>query len=119
MIAQAARQGDRFSQSLLKEAGSFLGLGIVSIVNLLNPSLITIGGGLALAAGEFLLPAARQVVQERAFERQATEARIELSQLTEADWARGAALLVTDRALELCFHERGFHSSKLANSGHV
>lgn len=119
MIAQAARQGDRFSQSLLKEAGSFLGLGIVSIVNLLNPSLITIGGGLALAAGEFLLPAARQVVQERAFERQATEARIELSQLTEAHWARGAALLVTDRALELCFHERGFHSPKLANSGHV
>ena len=81
MIAESAHQGDRFAQSLLKETGSFLGLGIVSIVNLLNPSLITIGGGLALAAGEFLLPAARQVVRERALKRQAAEARIELSQL--------------------------------------
>lgn len=110
MIVKAARQGDRFSQRLLKEAGSFLGLGIVSMVNLLNPSLITIGGGLALAAGEFLLPAARQVVQDRAFEHQATEARIELSQLTEADWARGAALLVTAPALDACFQEHRFQS---------
>ena len=106
LIAEAAGLGDRFSQSIFKDAGSFLGLGIVSIVNLLNPSLIVIGGGLALAAGPYLLPAAQQVVRDRAFERQAAQTRIELSSLTEEDWARGAALLVTDKALEASFLAR-------------
>src|SRR5579872_5876816 len=61
-IGQAAKEGDRFARSLLHEAGAFLGAGLVVIVNLLNPTLITVGGGLALAAGEFLLPAMEQVI---------------------------------------------------------
>ena len=113
-IAEAAVQGDRFARSLLQEAGRFLGLGIVGIVNLLNPSLIMIGGGLVLAAGQFLLPAVDQVVRERVFERHAAEVRIELSQLSEADWARGAALLVTDKAIESSFVSRMSHGHKSA-----
>jgi predicted NBD/HSP70 family sugar kinase len=112
LIAEAASQGDRFSLSILRDAGSFLGLGIVSIANLLNPNLVVIGGGLAVAAGPYLLPAARQIVHERAFERQAAQMRIELSTLSEVDWARGAALLVTDRALEATFLVR--RESKIA-----
>ena len=38
--------------------------------------LITIGSGLALGAGDFLLPVARQVVQDCTLERHATEGRI-------------------------------------------
>jgi glucokinase len=103
MIGQAATEGDRFARSLLDEAGSFLGIGLVGIVNLLNPALITLGGGLALAAGQFLLPAVEQVIRERALEPQAAAVRVELSKLNEADWARGAALLVTGKALEASF----------------
>jgi predicted NBD/HSP70 family sugar kinase len=50
LIGEAAAHGDRFARSLLQEAGSFLGIGLVGIVNLLNPTLITLGGSLALAA---------------------------------------------------------------------
>jgi predicted NBD/HSP70 family sugar kinase len=103
LIGQAASQGDRFARSLLHEAGSFLGTGLVMIVNLLNPTVITIGGGLILAAGQFLLPALEQVIRNRALEPQAAAVTIELSNLNEADWARGAALLVTGRALEASF----------------
>ena len=99
-IGAAAAQGDRFARGLLQEAGSHLGAGLVGIVNLLNPQLIRIGGGLALAAGEFILPAVQQTIRDRALEPQAKEVRIELSTLEEADWARGAALLVTRKALE-------------------
>ncbi len=103
LIGQAATEGDRFARSLLHEAGSFLGTGLVVVVNLLNPTLITIGGGLALAAGEFLLPAVEQVIRNRALEPQAANVRVELSKLGEEDWARGAALLVTGKALEASF----------------
>lgn len=103
MIGEAARQGDRFCRSLLREAGTFLGIALVGIVNLLNPALINIGGGLALAAGQFLMPAVEQVIRDRALEPQASAIRVELSMLGEADWARGAAMLVTSNALESFF----------------
>lgn len=103
LIGQAAVESDRFARSLLHEAGSFLGMGLVVIVNLLNPTHITVGGGLALAAGQFLLPAVEQVLRNRALEPQAAAVSVRLSELGEADWARGAALLVTKKALEASF----------------
>lgn len=103
LIGQAAQQGDRFARTLLQEAGSFLGIGLVGVVNLLNPRLITIGGSLARAAGQFVLPAVEQVIRDRALEPQAAEVQVRLSELDEIDWARGAALLVTDKALEASF----------------
>ncbi len=112
LIGQAAARGDRFARSLLAEAGSLLGVGLVVIVNLLNPTLITIGGGLALSAGDFLLPAVEQTIRNRALEPQAAAVRVELSKLGEADWARGAALLVTSKAVE-----RAFVNSRRRKSG--
>lgn len=103
LIGAAAAQGDRFARSLLSDAGVSLGAGLVGMVNLLNPQLIRIGGGLALAAGAFLLPAVQQTIRDRALEPQAADVRVEISTLGEADWARGAALLVTQRALEALF----------------
>lgn len=112
IIGQAAEQGDRFTRSLLTEAGTFVGLGLIGIVNLLNPRLITIGGSLALAAGSFLLPIIQQVVRERALETHASDVRIQLSELKEIDWARGAALLVANSALETSFASNISHRRK-------
>jgi predicted NBD/HSP70 family sugar kinase len=106
LIGQAAQQGDRFARTVLQEAGSFLGIGLVGMVNLLNPGLIIIGGSLVRAAGQLILPAVEQVIRERALEPQAAKVQIRASELDEVDWARGAALLVTDKALEVSFLDR-------------
>ena len=66
MIAQAAREGDRFSLRLLSETGMYLGRGIVGLVNLLNPELIVIGAAVASTAGDLLLPEIQRVVHDRA-----------------------------------------------------
>ncbi len=105
LIAQAASRNDRFSLNLLQQAGEDLGMGIVALVNLFNPELIVIGGGLALAAGQFLLPAVERVVHQRALVEPAGQLRIQLSTLDQSGWARGAALLVSEKALELLFQE--------------
>ncbi len=105
LIARAAREGDRFSLALLSDAGTHLGAGIVGLINLLNPALIVIGGGVAAAAGEFFMPALERVVRERALARPAVETRIQLSTIDETDWARGAALLATEHALEQALFE--------------
>ncbi len=100
LIARAAAEDDRFSLNLLAAAGEKLGAGIVGLVNLLNPGLIIIGGGLASAAGRFLMPSVERVVRERALTRTSAQTRIQLSTLEETDWARGGALLVIENALE-------------------
>lgn len=106
LIGQAAQEGDRFSCSLLREAGTLLGLGLVGIVNLLNPRLIVIGGSLAMAAGRFLLATVEEAIRDRALVNQSTEVRVLLSELGEVDWARGAALLVINQALEISVLDR-------------
>lgn len=105
-IAQAARAGDRFCLGLLSRVGAHIGTGVTSLINLLNPELIIFGGGLIAAAGNLLLPHIERTVMERAMPNLARQATLELSDLTEIDWARGATLLVANRALQNLLGQR-------------
>lgn len=58
-IADAAAQGDALSIEVFEETGYYIGLGIASIVNLLNPEMVTIGGGVA-QAGDLILDPIRR-----------------------------------------------------------
>lgn len=49
-LAAAAHSNDESAQEQFRRAGSALGLAIASVVNILNPGLITIGGGIVDAA---------------------------------------------------------------------
>ena len=50
-VSVAASMGDAYASGLLREAGGLIGVALANAVNLLNPSLVVIGGGLA-GAGE-------------------------------------------------------------------
>ncbi len=63
-VMAAARRGDLLSQQLMREAGSHLGTAIASMVNLFNPSMVVIGGGLS-QVGDLLLDPIRQAVKKR------------------------------------------------------
>lgn len=54
MITDAARDGDRFAIEQLEELGRWLGHGIASLVAVLDPAVIVIGGGVS-EAGDLLL----------------------------------------------------------------
>lgn len=49
----------------VRKTGEYLGYGIVSLLNALDPDLVVVGGGLA-SLGDLLLDPARKVVRERA-----------------------------------------------------
>lgn len=51
-IGQAAARGDAEALELIRRAGNCLGFFIANLVNLLNPSLVVIGGGVALIGRE-------------------------------------------------------------------
>ena len=49
-VLEAANKGDQFSIEIIEEAGRYLGKGIATLINLLDPSLIILGGGVSNAA---------------------------------------------------------------------
>src|SRR5919204_245727 len=65
LVTELAHDGDELAIEVLAEAGRWLGLGIVGILNALNPEIVIVGGG-ASATGELMLGPARAVVAERA-----------------------------------------------------
>ena len=58
-IAEAAAGGDAVAIETFEETGYYVGLGVASIVNLLNPEMVVIGGGVA-QAGELILDPIRR-----------------------------------------------------------
>lgn len=64
-IVEAAQAGDPLAIRALEEVGRYLGIGIASLLNALNPEIVVLGGILSIAS-EFLFPAAKSEVQKRA-----------------------------------------------------
>ena len=91
----AAKEGDPLANELISQSGYYLGIGLFSIVNIFNPHLILIGGGLS-RMGQLLLEPATKVVRERAYELPAAAVRIELAQLGADAEALGCVALVLE-----------------------
>jgi glucokinase-like ROK family protein len=65
MVVEAARAADSVALDALNTIGHYLGIGMASLVNVLNPELVVFGGVLSLA-WEFLLPAVNDEMRHRA-----------------------------------------------------
>jgi len=55
-LHQAALQGDRVCEAEIRHAGHVLGIGIGSLVNVLNPEVVTISGGLLVLGDMYFGP---------------------------------------------------------------
>lgn len=96
VLLRAADQGDRVVLETLAEAGTYLGLAIANVINLLNPRMVVIGGPVA-RFGEPLLAAVRQEVRRRALWDSLANVDIVLSTLVEEEGAVGAAALFLEQ----------------------
>jgi glucokinase-like ROK family protein len=65
MVVGAAQVGDSVAIQSLSKLGRWLGIGIASLLNALNPELVVFGGMLSLAA-DVLLPIVSEEIQKRA-----------------------------------------------------
>jgi len=94
-IFAAAREGNVSAQRALEDAGLHLGWGLASIVNLLNPELVVVGGDMA-RAGELLLESARIGLRRHALDSVALTPVL-ASELGERASLVGAVLLAAER----------------------
>lgn len=92
LIEQAARKKDTLARNLWTEAGERLGIGLATLVNMLNPEWIVLAGGLSRAGGLLTDPTQR-VIMKRAFATPARAARLVISKLDQDLGIVGAGLV--------------------------
>lgn len=79
-VAAAARAGDSLACAVWDDTVRVLGAGVGSIINLFNPRLVILGGGVT-AVGDQLVAPVRRIALERAFPSMAAEADVVIAQL--------------------------------------
>ncbi len=89
-VYEAARQGDAYAIEVMHETAKLLGAGIANIVNVLNPDMIVIVGGVT-RAGDLLFHPLRSEVRRRAFRSAEQVCRIVPGELPETAGVIGAA----------------------------
>lgn len=89
-LVSQAEQGDSQAKQVLREAGIRLGFAIAAAVNLLDPGLCLVAGGLA-AAGDLLLGPARRVMKAKCHPDIASRTRLEKALLGPDAGLLGAA----------------------------
>jgi glucokinase len=97
LATELAHDGDPVARDVVASVGHYLGVGLSNIINILNPEVIVVGGGV-IAAGEMLLEPARRVVAERALAPSRDQVRIVQTRFGDASGMIGAALLALDAA---------------------
>jgi len=99
ILATAARRGDLLACRIVHQSATYLGIGLANLVNIFNPQIIIVGGGVSRMGGMLLKPA-REVVKKRAFRLPAQTVQIIKSRLGHDAGILGAAAYVYEQKLE-------------------
>jgi glucokinase len=93
MIKKALTHNDKITKKALKREAYFLGVGISTVINLINPEAIILGGGLMEAIGPFILPNVFKQTKKRAVDRNFDSTRILLAGYGDFSVIAGGAVL--------------------------
>lgn len=89
-VYEAIVAGDAYAAEVMRDTARFLGTGLANLINLLNPELIVISGGVT-RAGDHLFEPLRAEVRRRAFSEAADACRIVSCELGDTAGVIGAA----------------------------
>ena len=92
-IDELAKEGNKKALGIWQDVGNKLGVALTGAVNLLNPDMIIVGGGVS-KAGELVLTPMRKTLKARAMKDQAAHVKIVRARLGGNAGIIGASLLV-------------------------
>jgi len=95
-LLKAIRSGDQAVRELLLAKARLMGLAMANVVNLLNPELFVLGGGLVEAMAPVILPEARAVMKRYALDPLARNVKVVPARLGDYAIVLGAAKLAWD-----------------------
>jgi glucokinase len=95
-VYQAAANGDELALEVVNDTAKFLGVGIGNLLNVYNPEVVVVCGGVTLA-GDHLFEPLRREVARRAFKPAVTACRIVPGELSGTAGVYGAAKVFLDQ----------------------
>jgi glucokinase len=96
-VFQAGIGGDELALEVFRQMGFYLGVAITSLLNILNPEIVVIGGG-ASGGWELFAPQMRETVRQRSYGGSPVRAKIMRGELGDDAGISGAARLAFDSA---------------------
>lgn len=96
LVYEAANDGDHFALEVVRDTAKFLGAGVANVVNIFNPDVVVICGGVTLAGDTLFRPLASEV-KRRAFKPAWEACRIVPGLLTGTAGVLGAAAVFQQR----------------------
>lgn len=93
LLAEEAYRGDILAEKSFEELGSYLGIALSTVVNILDPEVIILGGGI-VASSDLFLKAAKENLKKYIFSPTAKKTRLVKGKLGPMAGAMGAALLI-------------------------
>jgi glucokinase len=93
-VVRAAHDGDPAATAALRLLGHRLGIGVANAINIFDPEVVAIGGGVS-SAGQLLVDCAREVAGRYTLPGVGTRTEVRLARSGAQAGVRGAALLAT------------------------
>lgn len=101
-LAEAYRSGDTVTRKAFHRTAVYVGVTAGSLINLLAPDVVVLGGGVVSALPEAIIPIAQQVAFEIALESNRSTSRVEAAALGDDSGALGAAYYARQRLSGSC-----------------
>ncbi|MBU3216055.1 ROK family protein [Clostridium estertheticum] len=96
MISKAYDLHDNLAIEVIHETGRILGFGLANVINLFNPEIIIVGGGMSLA-GDRLLNTVRETINDHALKISSNACRVVQAKLGDCAGMIGAAAYARDK----------------------
>jgi glucokinase len=96
VVYEAAHDGDEYAREVVHDTAKVLGAGVANIINIFNPQVVVICGGVTLAGDQLFVPL-RSEVKRRAFKPAVSACRIVPGELTGTAGVYGAAAVFMRR----------------------
>ncbi|MFC5652968.1 ROK family protein [Paenibacillus solisilvae] len=96
MISEAYDEGDQVAIDVMQETGKILGFGLSNVINLFNPEIVIIGGGMS-AAGDRLLHTVRETIAGHALKLAREACIVQQARLGGNAGMIGAAVYANER----------------------
>ena len=97
LVFEAARAGDKHANKIVESVTNYLGIGIASLVNLLDPEVIFVGGGIS-ANGDIFIKPLKKTIQNFLISR---NRELDIKRVTFSDYATltGAFSLIVEKII--------------------
>lgn len=94
-VFEAGKRGDALALEVFRQVGAYLGIALAGLINVLNPEVIVIGGGVS-AGWDLFIEHAHAQIKKRAFRQPGERAKLVRAELGDDAGILGAAKLALE-----------------------